>query len=351
MKKHLTAPALWTALQAARANSRAETLPSVKSEQPIGLERHPPGQKDVSEPEYLRALGERVRVARSRRGMTRKILAKDSGVSERYLAQLESGRGNISVLLLRQVARALDLPMEALIAEGPEPSVELVHTTEFLRRLPADEIQRARQLLLKEFDEIDLESRRSRIALIGLRGAGKSTLGAMLAERLGVPFVELDRTIEQESGVSLSVVFDLYGQSGFRRMERRCLDRILAKYPRLVLATGGSLVSEASTFERLLETCFTVWLKASPEEHMKRVIAQGDMRPMSNNREAMTDLRRILAGREALYRKADVTVDTSSKPVSEAFGRLVKAVQGLGSNQTPHNVARRKKKDAPQADA
>ena len=349
MKKHLKAPALLAALQAARAHGRAETSPSVKSEQPIGLKKQAPGQKAVSEPEYLRALGERVRVARSRRGMTRKILAKDSGVSERYLAQLESGRGNMSVLLLRQVARALDLPMEALIADGPEPTVEFVHTTEFLRRLPADELQRARQLLLKEFNEIDLESRRSRIALVGLRGAGKSALGAMLAERLGVPFLELDRIIEQESGVSLSVVFDLYGQSGFRRMERQCLDRILANYPRVVLATGGSLVSEPSTFERLLETCFTVWLKARPEEHMKRVIAQGDMRPMSNNREAMADLCRILAGREALYRKADVTVDTSSKAVSEAFDRLLKAVQVLGNHETPHNAGRRKKKDAPHA--
>lgn len=342
MKKHLIGPALLAALQAARANSRTEELPSVKSEQPIGPEKHPPGPKEVSEPEYLRALGERVRLARSRRGMTRKILAKDSGVSERYLAQLESGRGNMSVLLLRQVARALDLPMDALIAEGTEPSVELVHTTEFLRRLPADELQRAHQLLLKEFNEIDSESRRSRIALIGLRGAGKSTLGALLAKKLDVPFVELDRMIEQVSGVSLSVVFDLYGQSGFRRLERQCLDQIVAKYPRMVLATGGSLVSEASTFERLLETCFTVWLKASPEEHMERVIAQGDTRPMSNSREAMADLRRILDGRESLYRRADVIVDTSAKPVSEALERLVKAIQPPGQNQTPARLARRK---------
>jgi XRE family aerobic/anaerobic benzoate catabolism transcriptional regulator len=235
--------------------------------------------------------------------------------------------------------------METHIAEGPEPSVELAHTMEYLRRLPADEIQRAHQILLKEFSEFDLESRRSRVALIRMRGAGKSTLGAMLAERLGVPFVELDRMIEQESGVSLSVIFDLYGQSGFRRLERQCLDRLLEGYPRIVLATGGSQVSEPSTFERLRETCFTVWLRANPEEHMKRVIAQGDMRPMSENREAMTDLRRILAGREALYSKADVTVDTSSKPVSEVFERLFKAVQPFGTNQTPHAGARQKPKD------
>ena len=313
-----------------------------KSELLTGVKRNATAQEKGSEADYLIGLGERVRMARSRRGMTRKILAKDSGVSERYLAQLESGGGNISVLLLRQVARALDLPMETLIADGPEPSVELAHATEFLRRLPSDELQRARQLLLKEFDAIDLEARRSRIALIGLRGAGKSTLGALLAKKSSVPFVELDRMIEQVSGVSLSVVFDLYGQSGFRRLERQCLDEVLAKHPRMILATGGSLVSEPSTFERLLETCFTVWLKASPEEHMERVIAQGDTRPMSNNREAMADLRRILAGREALYRKADVIVDTSAKPVSEALERLVKAVQPAGNNQSPGHAARRK---------
>ena len=317
-------------------------MANLKSELLTRVKRSAPGQEKVSEAEYLGGLGERVRVARSRRGMTRRILAKDSGVSERYLAQLESGRGNISVLLLRQVARALDLPTEALIGEGPEPSVELVHATEFLRRLPAEELQRARQLLLREFDAIDLEARRSRIALIGLRGAGKSTLGAMLAKKFSVPFVELDRLIEQASGVSLSVVFDLYGQSGFRRLERQCLDEVLAKHPRMILATGGSLVSEPSTFERLRETCFTVWLKASPEEHMERVIAQGDTRPMSNNREAMADLRRILAGREALYRKADVIVDTSAKPVSEAFERLVKAVQPAGDNHSRDRATKRK---------
>lgn len=320
-------------------------MADMKSDLFNGLNKQALEKKEVSESEYLKALGERVRDARTCRGMTRKILAKDSSVSERYLAQLESGRGNISVLLLRQVARALDLPMETLIAEGPEPSVELVHTMEYLRRLPADKIQRARQILLKEFSEFDLESRRSRVALIGMRGAGKSTLGAMLAERLGVPFVELDRVIEQESGVGLSVIFDLYGQSGFRRLERQCLVRLLEGYPRIVLATEGSLVSEPSTFERLRETCFTVWLRANPEDHMKRVIAQGDMRPMSENREAMTDLRRILAGREALYSKADVTVDTSSKPVREVFERLFKAVQPFGTNQTPHAGARQKPKD------
>ena len=280
----------------------------------------------AAEAEYLKSLGDRVREARARRGMTRKILAKDSGVSERYLAQLETGQGNISILLLRQIAQALDVPLETLILEGPEPSVEFAHTTEFLRRLGADELHRAHQLLQAQFGSADSKTRLSRIALIGLRGAGKSTLGAMLAERLGVPFIELDRVIEQESGVALSVIFDLYGQSGFRRLERQCLDEVLERHSRFVLSTGGSLVSEHATFERLLTTCLTVWLRAAPEDHMQRVIAQGDMRPMAENQESMSDLRRILSGREPLYRKADVAINTSGQTVSESLKALESAV-------------------------
>ncbi len=272
--------------------------------------------------EYLRLLGERVREMRARRGMTRKILGHDSAVSERYLAQLESGQGNISILLLRQIARALDTPLQALVLDGPEPPVDLVHTTEFLRRLPATELIEARRLLVEHFGGVDLAARRGRIALVGLRGAGKSTLGAMLADRLEAPFLELDRLIEQESGVSLSVIFDLYGQSGFRRLERRVLDQVIERYPRFVLATGGSLVSEPATFERLLTMCFTVWLRATPEEHMQRVIAQGDMRPMADSREAMSDLRRILDVREPLYRKADATIDTSGDSVEKTLEAL-----------------------------
>ena len=283
------------------------------------------GVDSGSQSDYLRLLGERVREMRARRGMTRKILAHDSGVSERYLAQLESGQGNISILLLRQIAQALDTPLQALVLDGPEPPVDLVHTTEFLRRLPATELVEARRLLVEHFGGVDLDARRGRIALVGLRGAGKSTLGAMLADRLEAPFLELDRLIEQEGGVSLSVIFDLYGQSGFRRLERRVLDQVIERYPRFVLATGGSLVSEPATFERLLTMCFTVWLRATPEEHMQRVIAQGDMRPMADNRESMSDLRRILDVREPLYRKADATIDTSGGSVEQSVEMLERA--------------------------
>ncbi len=285
-----------------------------------------PEQNSAAESTYLQLLGERVRETRARRGMTRKLLARDSGVSERYLAQLETGQGNISILLLRQIANALDIPVEALVLEGPEPPVDLVHTTEFLRRMPAAELAEARRILVQHFGGVDLEARHGRIALIGLRGAGKSTLGAILADRLEVPFLELDRLIEQESGVGLSAIFDLYGQSGFRRLERRCLDQVIERHPRFVLATGGSLVSEPATFERLLTMCYTVWLRATPEDHMQRVIAQGDMRPMADNRESMSDLKRILEVREPLYRKADLTIETSTLTPEQSAETLLDAV-------------------------
>ena len=279
---------------------------------------------------FLRLLGERVREARARRGVTRKMLARDSGVSERYIAQLEAGQGNPSVLVMRDIAGALDLPIEKLVYNGPELPLELLHLTEYLRTIPVEALAEVRALIVGHFGGVDPVARRGRIALIGLRGAGKSTLGAMLAEKLEVPFLELDRLIEQESGVALSAIFDLYGQSGFRRFERRCLDDVIERYPRFVLATGGSLVSEPATFERLLTRCFTVWLRAAPEDHMQRVIAQGDMRPMADNRESMSDLQRILAVREPLYRNADLTIDTSKETVEEATELIVKTIRSAG---------------------
>jgi XRE family aerobic/anaerobic benzoate catabolism transcriptional regulator len=273
---------------------------------------------------FLARLGERVRELRARRGMTRKILAKDSGVSERYLAQLETGQGNASLLTVRQVARALDVPVEALLGEGEDDDA-LTSAIAVLRGLRPEQQGEARDLLERTFRGVDPAARDGRIALIGLRGAGKTTLGTALAEKLGVPFVELDREIERAAGVPLATIFDLYGQAGFRRLERRCLDAVLAEHPRFVLATGGSLVSEPSTFEHLLATCRTIWLHASPAEHMERVVAQGDMRPMAGNRESMADLQRILAGRTALYRRADADVDTSHRPVEQSLSALLAA--------------------------
>lgn len=281
-----------------------------------------------SDSHFLNALGERVREARANRGMTRKILARDSGVSERYLAQLEGGQGNVSVLRLRDIARALDMRLETLLLEGPEPPIDLVHMTEFLRRLSAEDLLQARRLLVQHFGGVAETERFDRVALIGLRGAGKSTMGAKLAARLDIPFFELDRLIEQEAGIPLGVIFELYGQAGFRRLERRCLDDLIERNPQFVLATGGSLVSEPATFERLLTACYTVWLKATPEDHMQRVMAQGDLRPMAGSRESMEDLRHILDAREPLYSKADFVVDTSSHSISQTVRLVADACLG-----------------------
>jgi XRE family aerobic/anaerobic benzoate catabolism transcriptional regulator len=296
----------------------------------------------AAEPDPLALLADRVKQARARRGMTRKQLARDSGVSERYLAQIESGRGNVSVLVLRQLAKALNVSVDVLLFDGPEPPVELVHTVEFLRRLSIDELKLARQILLRQFSRVDPAARHQRIALIGLRGAGKSTLGAALAERLEMPFLELDRLIEQRSGLTLNLIFDFRGQAGFRELERQCLNDVLQRYPCFVLATGGSLVSEPGTFERLLSSCFTVWIRALPEEHMQRVMAQGDMRPMANNRDAMSDLKRILTEREVLYSKADVQIDTAGRTFDESLEMLIQALRDtpIRESLTPAALSR-----------
>jgi len=267
--------------------------------------------------------------------MTRKQLARDSRVSERYLAQIESGKGNISALVLRQLANALNLPVDVLLFEGPEPAVELVHTVEFRRALSPDNLKLAHQMPLQQFGGVDPAARHGRIALIGLRGAGKSTLGASLAERLQMPFLELDRLIEQASGLTLDLIFDFRGQAGFRELERRCLDDVLQRHPCFVLATGGSLVSEPGTFERLLSSCFTVWLRTSPREHMQRVIAQGDMRPMSDSRDAMSDLERILAERDVLYSKADIQIDTAGRTVEENLETLIQSLRDTPVRDSP----------------
>jgi XRE family aerobic/anaerobic benzoate catabolism transcriptional regulator len=229
------------------------------------------------------------------------------------------------VLLLRQIAQALNLPVDDLVREGNGQSVELTRIEQFLKRLPSAKLPEVRERLMREFGG-KRDNRDRRIALIGLRGAGKSTLGAELARRLGVPFVELDREIEAEAGTSLHEIFLLHGQAGFRRYERRALERVLETNERCVIATGGSLVSEPATFDLLLSNCLTVWLRAAPEEHMARVAAQGDYRPMAGNREAMEDLRRILAGREKLYAQADVTIDTAERSAEASLDELARAI-------------------------
>ncbi|MCY4064824.1 MAG: helix-turn-helix transcriptional regulator [Rhodospirillaceae bacterium] len=270
---------------------------------------------------YLAGLGERVRAARARRGMSRKVLSRASGVSERYLAQLEAGKGNISIGLLRKVAEAMSVPLGDLVREGERP-VDLTLLIRRLERLQPDELAQANSLLTETLGLGESGRRIDRVALIGLRGAGKTTLGAALARRSGAPFIEMAREIERTAGMSVDQIFDLSGQAAYRRYERRALEDVLAAHPECVIAAGGSIVSEPETYEMLLRECFTVWLRATPEDHMRRVREQGDTRPMENSREAMADLKRILETRNALYTRADVVLDTSSRSVEATLNAL-----------------------------
>lgn len=265
-------------------------------------------------------LGDRVRALRGHRGLTRKALAAAAGVSERHLANLESGQGNASVMLLRQLAGALACTISELVGEDTMASPEWPAIRSLLRGRSDADLARARQALADALGgPAPNPARNHRVALVGLRGAGKSTLGRMLADDLRVPFVELDRVIEQVAGCHVAEIHSLYGPAAFRRYEMRALEATIAAHAQAVIAAGGGLVSEPATYSLLLAQCLTVWLRATPDEHMKRVIAQGDMRPMAGNAEAMEDLKRILASREAAYAKADITFDTTDKPLAESY--------------------------------
>jgi XRE family aerobic/anaerobic benzoate catabolism transcriptional regulator len=270
-------------------------------------------------------LGRRVRDIRERRGMSRKVLARAADVSERYLGQLEGGTGNISVMLLRRIAGALNATLAELLAPEADESVERRLIRRFLERMPAHRLEHVIFRLMREFGHEEA-ARRKRIALVGLRGAGKSTLGQLLAKDMNVPFIELNSEIRRDAGLPLAEVFALYGQSGYRRIERRSLERVLKENDRAVISIGGGVVAEEETFDVLLNNCFTVWLRAAPEEHMARVLAQGDLRPMAGSEEAMEDLKRILAAREPLYGKADAIVDTSGETPEASLAKLRDAV-------------------------
>jgi XRE family aerobic/anaerobic benzoate catabolism transcriptional regulator len=280
------------------------------------------GDNDI----FLRELGERLRLIRAQRGMSRRVLSNQSGVSERYIAQFEAGAGNMSLLLLRRLARALGVPTEELVAvERPDRSLDAILLDRFLSRLTDPQFIEARRMLTDHFAAGQADGRRERIALIGLRGAGKSSLGHRLAAARGVPFLELDQEVERLSQMDLRDIFAVHGQDGFRRLEREALQRAVSTEVPIVIAAGGGLVAEPTTFELLLANCLTVWVKASPEDHMRRVVAQGDQRPMADDQpHAMDDLRAILASREPLYGKADLVLDTAGHGLEDSFAELLR---------------------------
>ncbi|MEY4713554.1 MAG: hypothetical protein RIS88_3004 [Pseudomonadota bacterium] len=301
-------------------------VPAPEGAEPESPSKHP----------FLLGLGERVRALRSRRGMTRKALSVAAEVSERHLANLEYGVGNVSVLVLQQVAQALQCSLAELLGDVTTRSPEWLMLRDMLENRDEATLRRVRESVVRllgegQAAEAGSGARSPRIALVGLRGAGKSTLGRMLAEDLGFPFVELSREIEKFAGCSVNEIQALYGQNAYRRYERRALEEAIQIYPEAVIATPGGVVSDAATFNLMLAHCTTVWLQASPQDHMGRVAAQGDLRPMAGNKEAMQDLKDILASRAAFYSKAELRVDTSAAPLGPTFEALRRQVrQALG---------------------
>jgi XRE family aerobic/anaerobic benzoate catabolism transcriptional regulator len=282
---------------------------------------------ETSDPEtsFLEQLGQRVRTMRALRGMSRKVLAKVSGISERYIAQLEAGRGNVSIVLLRRVSNAMGAHLEDLIPAA-EPSPDWAVIRDLLRKASPSQVAQAKDVLAGQNASAQRLNSFAGIALIGLRGAGKSTLGKLLAKKIGWNFVELNKEIEAQNGLSVAEIIALYGQEGFRRMEQAALTQLLGRKELTVLATGGGIVSEPVTFDLILSSFYTIWLKAEPEEHMARVRKQGDLRPMADDRSAMAELRNILVSREPLYARASAVVDTAGLSVDAAAGRLLDAV-------------------------
>lgn len=316
------------------------------SKSAIGWEKKSGRMTEHPDPEdsFLEELGRRVRTMRGVCGMSRKVLAKVSGISERYIAQLESGKGNVSIVLLRRVSNAMGAHLEDLIpSSDPAPDWPVIR--ELMRQATPSQIAQAKNVLSGQSASDGAAHGQmpfAGIALIGLRGAGKSTLGRMLAKQIGWGFVELNKQIEEENGLSVAEIIALYGQEGFRRMEQAALGKLLARKELIVLATGGGIVSEPLTFDLILSSFYTIWLKAEPEEHMARVRRQGDLRPMADDRSAMAELRNILLSREPLYARASTVVDTAGQSVDDAAARLLGAVAPvLAGNASfrPHTIA------------
>jgi XRE family aerobic/anaerobic benzoate catabolism transcriptional regulator len=295
------------------ARAKAGTRPAERDTEPAG---------DA----FAADIGRLVRLARAKRGMTRRQLANGSGASERYLAQIEGGQGNPSVTILKGIAEALDVPVIELLPRSNGRSAGMRRILDLVARMPAAELPALAELIERRAATQTGADRARRIALVGLRGAGKSTLGKMLAQKLGCPFVELNREIEKDYGASVPDLIEMAGIATFRRYERTCLDRVIASHEAAVIATAGGIVSSADAYATLLHGAHTVWIKARPEEHMRRVMEQGDFRPMAQNREAMADLVAILDARAADYARAEATLDTSGQEVDESFVKLAALV-------------------------
>src|ERR1700720_1541422 len=278
---------------------------------------------------FLAAIGREVRRHRAKRGMTRRQLALASQTSERYLAQIESGGGNPSVSVLRAIAQALDLPCAALLPEAGARRAALGGILDLLAQVPEAELPALAKEIERRLARPGSADRARRIALVGLRGAGKSTLGRMLAQHLGWPFIELDRLVEEDYGASIPDLIEMAGTATFRRHERSALDRIITAHESAIITTAGGIVANQETYALLLRRTHTIWIKARPEDHMSRVMAQGDFRPMAQNRAAMADLVAILEARRADYSRTEAEIDTSGEAIEQSFAKLLQAVTAL----------------------
>ena len=288
-----------------------------------------PQSEAASTAEFLAAIGREVRKNRAKRGMTRRQLAQASLTSERYLAQIESGAGNPSASVLRAIAQALDLPAAALLPETGPRTAALAGIIDLLAQLPEGELPALAKDVAARVARAGSSDRARRIALVGLRGAGKSTLGRMLAQHLGWPFIELDRRVEEDYGASIPDLIEMAGMATFRRHERTALERVIASHERAIITTAGGIVASPESYALLLRRTHTIWIKARPDEHMSRVMAQGDFRPMAQNRQAMADLVAILEARRADYARAEAEVDTSGDAVEQSFAKLQQTVTRL----------------------
>jgi XRE family aerobic/anaerobic benzoate catabolism transcriptional regulator len=280
---------------------------------------------------FASAVGRLIRLGRAKRGMTRRQLAQGSGASERYLAQIESGQGNPSVIILKSIAEALDVPIVELLPRTNGRAAAMTHILDLLGRVPVSELPAVAGLIEARVGGTTAADRAKRIALVGLRGAGKSTLGQKLAHELGCPFIELDRLVEQDYGARIPDLIEIAGVATFRRYERTCLERVIDEHQAAVIATAGGIVSDAETYALLLRRTHTIWIKARPDEHMSRVVEQGDFRPMAKNREAMADLVAILDARRADYARAEAELETSGDTVEQSFVKLAAIAKRYGS--------------------